>query len=55
MWRLTYGDFAAVEEYSGVEWVFFVISTVLVPLVMMNLLIALISDTFDKVYSSKRA
>ena len=53
MYRLTYGDFASVDDYVMLDWVFFVLSTILVPLVMMNLLIAIISDTFGRVYQMK--
>ena len=55
MYRMAYGDFAYVDDYGGVEWLFFLLSTVLMPLVMMNLLIAIISDTFERVYTSKTA
>ena len=53
MYRLTYGDFAYVDDYGVFEWTFFVVSTLIVPLVMMNLLIAIISDSFERVYSNK--
>ena len=53
MYRMAYGDFAYVDDYGAVEWIFFLLSTVLMPLVMMNLLIAIISDTFERVYTSK--
>ena len=53
MWRLTYGDFIYVDNYGLFEWMFFVFSTLIVPLVMMNLLIAIISDSFERVYNSK--
>ena len=55
MYRMIYGDFNEVDNYGPVAWVFFIMATVLVPLVMMNLLIAIISDTFERVYSSKTA
>ena len=33
MYRLTYGDFAYVDDYGVFEWTFFVVSTLIVPLV----------------------
>ena len=50
-----YGDFEelGVSDMNGLQWFYFLIFTLLIPLVFFNLLIAIISDTFDRVYSNK--
>ena len=52
-----FGDFGAlgVDNLNALQWVYFLLFTILIPLVFFNLLIAIISDTFDRVYSSKVA
>ena len=47
-----FGEFDT-EEYGTMEWVLFGIATVLLPLLMMNLLIAIISDTFARVHLNR--
>jgi len=49
-YRLAYGDFMGAEENDthGLR-VFFIISTIIIPLVLLNLLIAIMGDTFDNV------
>ena len=49
-YRLMYGDFN-VEDISIAGQILFVIASALITLVMMNLLIAIISDTFNRVIS----
>lgn len=53
-YRLAYGDFMGAEENDthGLR-VFFIISTIIIPLVLLNLLIAIMGDTFDNVQSSQ--
>lgn len=46
-----HGDFSY-DDYSPAQWVLFVISSVFMPLVMLNLLIAIMSDTFERVTNS---
>ena len=50
-----YGDFENLDinSMTGLQWFYFLIFTLLIPLVFFNLLIAIISDTFDRVYSNK--
>ena len=50
-----YGDFDPLEvgNMNGLQWFYFLLFTLLIPLVFFNLLIAIISDTFDRVYSNK--
>ena len=43
-----YGDFA-VDEFGVWEWIMFLFSSILITLVLLNLLIAIISDTYDRV------
>ena len=52
MWMLSYGDFDT-EGYDTTKWVLFVIATIFLPLMLLNLLIAIVSDTFDRVYSNR--
>ena len=51
---LAYGDFDT-EEMKDAVWIVFLGATVLLPLLMLNLLIAIISDTFERVYSNRVA
>jgi hypothetical protein len=43
-----YGDFQA-DDYSATNWVLFLIASTLLPLVMLNMLIAIMSDTYGRV------
>mmetsp|Transcript_28847 Transcript_28847/g.28531 ORF Transcript_28847/g.28531 Transcript_28847/m.28531 type:complete len:529 (+) Transcript_28847:1846-3432(+) len=45
---LDLGDFGT-DSFSGLEWAIFFIASVINPLVMMNLLISIIGDTYDRV------
>jgi len=51
-WRhsylIDYGDFTT-DNYTWKDWVIFVMSTVINPLIMMNLLIALMNNTYANV------
>ena len=44
---LMYGEFSVDE--GPVYWILFVISTIYMPLVMLNMLIAVMSDTYNRV------
>ena len=49
-YRLAYGDFADAEDVSTHgERIYFVMVTILLPLVLLNLLIAIMGDVFDEV------
>ena len=37
------------------QWIVFIVATIFLPLMLLNLLIAIISDTFDRVYSNRIA
>lgn len=47
-----YGDFNT-DDYSIALWVLFFFGTLLMPLIMLNMLIAIMSDTFERVSTSK--
>lgn len=47
-YRLVYGDFDA-EYESGLQWLTFLIGTILCPLVLLNLLIAIMGATYERV------
>lgn len=45
---LNIGDYGT-DEYNRVQWFVFVVAIIFNQIVMLNLLIAIISDTFDRV------
>lgn len=47
---LMYGDFDT-ENYDGASWFLFICASIFMPLVMLNLLIAIMSDTYERVTS----
>ena len=50
-YRLMFGDFST-DEYEGVaDWSLFIIASVLIPLIMLNMLVAIMSDTYARVMS----
>jgi hypothetical protein len=46
-----HGDFSY-DDYNAAQWTLFVLSSIFMPLVMLNLLIAIMSDTFERVNNS---
>ena len=49
-WRLSYGDFEEMEEYKTTgELLIFFFGCILLPLLLLNLLIAIMGDIYDKV------
>jgi hypothetical protein len=48
IYRLSYGDFSP-DNYKASQWLIFIIATLFIPLVMFNLVIALMGDTFGRV------
>ncbi len=46
---LSYGDFASTDEYSRLEVFIFIAGTLFLPLIMLNMLIAVMGDTYDRV------
>jgi hypothetical protein len=47
-YRIAYGDYD-VENYTNEKWVVFIVATVINPLIMMNLLISIMGDTYSRV------
>lgn len=47
-YRIAYGDYD-VEHYTYEKWMVFIIATVINPLIMMNLLISIMGDTYSRV------
>lgn len=54
IYRLAYGDFGP-DEYSPAKWLVFVIATFFLPLLMLNMVIALMGDTFGRVKEASAA
>mmetsp|Transcript_741 Transcript_741/g.416 ORF Transcript_741/g.416 Transcript_741/m.416 type:complete len:117 (+) Transcript_741:19-369(+) len=50
IYLLTYGEFT-IDGYVPFDWIVFVLATLFMPLIMLNLLIAIMSDTYEKVAS----
>jgi hypothetical protein len=48
MYLVTFGDYS-VEEYNSFMWILFILSTIILSLIMLNLLIAIMSDSYDRV------
>ncbi|CDW81032.1 (myosin heavy-chain) kinase [Stylonychia lemnae] len=49
-YRLTFGDFDT-DNYTNANWFLFIIGSVLIPLIMLNMLVAIMSDTYARVMS----
>ena len=45
---LMYGDFDT-NSYGVAAWILFTISSIFIPLIMLNLLIAIMGDTYERV------
>ena len=45
-----FGDFDT-DDYTTSDWILFIIASFLMPLVMLNMLIAIMSDTYSRVMS----
>ena len=48
VYRLDFGDFQS-DNYSGLDFAIFILAILIVPLVFLNMLIAIMGDTFDRV------
>jgi hypothetical protein len=46
--RIVFGDFQT-DNYDATEWVFFAFAVIIVTLIMMNILIAIVGDTYGKI------
>ena len=53
MWLLPFGDFGNFRLENKINWILFVIWTILLPILGMNLLIAFFSDTYTRVYEQR--
>ena len=51
-YQLLYGEFADESHQLFTDWVLFVLCSFFITLLMMNLLIAIISDTYERVMES---
>ena len=47
VYRLDFGDFSS--EYTPLDIAIFILAVMVVPLVLLNMLIAIMGDTFDRV------
>lgn len=45
---LMYGDFST-DEYNAPLWILFIFASLFMPLIMLNMLIAIMSDTYERV------
>ena len=52
---LLYGDFGELAEFSTVKFFVFVFFSFVIPLVLMNLLIAIMSDSYARVQENAKA
>lgn len=48
-YRTTFGDFDTDVYSNNSQWILFLIASIFLPLIMMNLLIAIMSDTYARV------
>lgn len=53
VYNIGYGAWDNSNEFNGIQYFYFVIGTTFFPLIMFNLLIAIISATFEKVEENK--
>ena len=53
-WVLNFGDFGQLQLESGTQIVLFFFWSVVLPLLCMNLLIAFLSDTYERVYDHRK-
>ena len=48
VYRLDFGDFS-LDDYSALDLAIFILAVLVVPLIFLNMLIAIMGDTFDRV------
>lgn len=48
-YALAFGELGSIEEYDGVQFAIFGIFSFFIPLVLMNMLIAIMSDVYERV------
>jgi len=58
IYMITLGEFPELEEWGDIGWYFpkglFFFQTLVVQIIMLNLLIAIVSESFDKINSNAR-
>ena len=55
VWRLSFGDFEDMQDDHRIsEIIYFIGASFIMPLVMLNLLIAVISEKFDEILSNNK-
>ena len=52
VYRLDFGDFSP-DDYSPLDIAIFILAVIIVPLVLLNMLIAIMGDSFDRVMEDK--
>ena len=48
VFKLDFGDFDT-DDYNNLQVALFIIAAIFIPLIMLNMLIAIMSDTYDRV------
>ena len=48
VFRIDFGDFAT-DNYNSLEIFIFILAAMMMPLIMLNMLIAIMGDTYDRV------
>lgn len=48
IYLLAFGEYS-VDNYGTAEWILYVVATIFIPLIMFNMIIAIMSDTFERV------
>ena len=54
IYRIAYGDFDP-DGYTTTEWLMFLLASIIMPLILLNLLISIISDTYGRVQENSVA
>eukprot|EP00347_Sterkiella_histriomuscorum_P012361 403368887 len=53
VYRLALGDFSIIDEFGDyhieISWIFFILSSLILQIVLINLLISIVSDTFGRI------
>ena len=48
VFKLDFGDFDT-DDYNNLQVALFIVAAIFIPLIMLNMLIAIMSDTYDRV------
>lgn len=52
VYLMAFGEYNT-DDYKAAHWILFTLALIFIPLVMLNMLIAIMSDTFGRVSSSR--